>query len=216
MGNRRITKKAIKGKENLHPSSRKAAQLTRVNLRVDKLKGQAKARKDYSDAKLQRPLFFLHSLSSPHPLSIESLKALISEVYLARFDQRIEELISERRPGRPKPKELLELEEIKKRETKEFETGMEVPDLTHSPTCRLLYSWLNSDTSMNLSHIDLLRYIRISSIPEYKIIITKKGKGEEMGMNVPLLDEDINGKGDDWTELIKEKEREKKDMEVES
>ncbi|WWD04720.1 hypothetical protein V865_002791 [Kwoniella europaea PYCC6329] len=212
MGNRRITKKAIKGKENLHPSSRKAAQLTRVNLRVDKLKSQAKARKDYADAKLQRPLFFLHSLSSPHPLSLASLKALITEVYLARFDSRIEELNAERRAGRPKPKELLELEEIKKREKNDYESGMEVPDLTHAPTTRLMYHWLQSETSMNLSHIDLLRHIRVS--PNGEVILTKKGRGEEMGMGVPLPGE-VEGKADDWTELIKEDNDKKKEMDIE-
>lgn len=49
--NRKITKKTIKGKEGLHPGSRKAAQLTRVQLRVEKLKGNNKARKDHVAAK---------------------------------------------------------------------------------------------------------------------------------------------------------------------
>ncbi|WWC62414.1 uncharacterized protein I303_105010 [Kwoniella dejecticola CBS 10117] len=211
MGNRKITKKAIKGKENLHPSSRKAAQLTRVNLRVDKLKSQTKARKDYADAKLQRPLFFLHSLSSPHPLSLPSLKALITDVYLARFDSRIEEISSERRAGRPKPKEMLELEEIKRREWNEYESGMEVPDLTHGPTSRLMYSWVQSETSMNVSHIDLMRHIRVS--PNGEVILTKKGKAEEMGMGAPLPGE-VEGEGDDWTGLA-QKEAVKQGMEVE-
>lgn len=73
---------------------------------------------------VQRPLFFIHSLSSPNPLTLSSLKALITEVYLKRHDPRIEELTRERRPGRPKPKELLDLEEVKRRETGEYETGM--------------------------------------------------------------------------------------------
>lgn len=73
---------------------------------------------------VQRPLFFMHSLSSPNPLTLSSLKALITEVYLKRHDPRIEELTRERRPGRPKPKELLDLEEVKRRETGEYETGM--------------------------------------------------------------------------------------------
>lgn len=45
-------------------------------------------------------------------------------MYLKRHDPRIEELTRERRPGRPKPKELLDLEEVKRRETGEYETGM--------------------------------------------------------------------------------------------
>lgn len=53
--NRRITKKTIKGKEGLHPGSRKAAQLTRVQLRVEKLKGNNKARKDHVAARGTSP-----------------------------------------------------------------------------------------------------------------------------------------------------------------
>lgn len=53
--NRKITKKTIKGKEGLHPGSRKAAQLTRVQLRVEKLKGNNKARKDHVAARGTSP-----------------------------------------------------------------------------------------------------------------------------------------------------------------
>lgn len=70
-----------------------------------------------------RPLFFLHSLSGPAALSLTSLRALISDVFLTRNDDRIAELTAERRPGRPKDKELLELEELRRREHAEWETG---------------------------------------------------------------------------------------------
>ncbi|WVF69317.1 hypothetical protein IAT40_004093 [Kwoniella sp. CBS 6097] len=221
MGNRHITKKTIKGKEGLHPGSRKAAQLTRVNLRTDKLKQQAKARKDYAEAKLQRPLFFLHSLTSPHPLSLPSLKALITEVYIARHDDRINELMGERRPGRPKSKELMELEEVKKREMAEYETGMEVPDLTDAPTVRLMYTWLSNDTSIAHSHVDLLRLIRISANTtmdggaENGIVLVRKGRAEQMGLGVPILGEDEGAEGEDWTELINDGSA-KEGMDIES
>lgn len=48
----------------------------------------------------------------------------MSSVYLARHDARMAELEGDRRPGRPKAKELLELEEVKKREQSEWETGI--------------------------------------------------------------------------------------------
>jgi translation machinery-associated protein 16 len=50
------------------------------------------------------------------------LKALI-DLYISRNDSRIDELTSARRPGRPKEKELLDLEEVRRRELKEFDTG---------------------------------------------------------------------------------------------
>lgn len=73
---------------------------------------------------VQRPVFFLWALSSGHPQSVESIKELITDVYLARFDERINELQAERRPGRPKAKEQSELEEKKKEEEAEYETGL--------------------------------------------------------------------------------------------
>lgn len=73
---------------------------------------------------MQRPLFFQHSLTSPHPLTLPSLRALISTVYLARHDARIAELDAERRAGRAKVKEQLELEEQRRREEAEYETGI--------------------------------------------------------------------------------------------
>ncbi|KIR60280.1 hypothetical protein I312_105550 [Cryptococcus bacillisporus CA1280] len=196
--NRKITKKTIKGKEGLHPGSRKAAQLTRVQLRVEKLKGNNKARKDHVAARVQRPLFFIHSLSSPNPLTLSSLKALITEVYLKRHDPRIEELTRERRPGRPKPKELLDLEEVKRRETGEYETGMEVPDLTHPPTTLLIHSWLSAPNppSIDHSHIDLLRHIRVS--PNGDVLLTKEGRTGEMGLG----NWKGEGEGDDWTSFL--------------
>jgi translation machinery-associated protein 16 len=65
----------------------------------------------------------MHSLSSGSPLTLASLKGLI-EVYIARNDERIQELIAERRPGRPKQPELLDLEEKRRMDEKEFESGM--------------------------------------------------------------------------------------------
>ncbi|WVR06232.1 hypothetical protein IAU60_003262 [Kwoniella sp. DSM 27419] len=214
--NRRLTKKTIKGKEGLHPGSRKAAQLTRVHLRTDKLKSQEKSRRDYAEAKLHRPLFFLHALTSPHPLSLDSLRALITEVYLARHDDRIDELVNERRPGRPKAKELLELEEVRKREKAEYETGMEVPDMTHAPTTRLMYTWHQSDTSISHSHTDLLRVIRIAPGEKSDIVLLRKGKAEEMGLGVPLKGEEAIAPAEDWTQLRKDQAEVKEGMDVEA
>lgn len=54
------------------------------------------------------------------------------QIYIDRDDLRIEELEADRRAGRPKPKELLELETRKSTETKEFETGFGEFFLGHS------------------------------------------------------------------------------------
>ncbi|WVQ72948.1 hypothetical protein IAR50_002510 [Cryptococcus sp. DSM 104548] len=210
MGNRRLTKKAIKGKEGLHPASRKAHQLTRVNLRLDKLQSQGKIRKDINTSKMTRPLFFLHSLSSPNPLTLESFRALVSEVYLKRNDPRIDELLAERRPGRPKQKELIELEEFRRRERAEYDSGMEVPDMTHGPTTHLMHKWITEDASINSSHLDLMRHIRLS--PKDEPLVTKKGSAEAMGLD---RKEGEAGAGDDWTTLVAGQKTEGEAMEEE-
>ncbi|CAD6582834.1 MAG: hypothetical protein TREMPRED_003403 [Tremellales sp. Tagirdzhanova-0007] len=196
--NRKITKKTVRGKEGLHPGSRKAGQLTRVQLRTAKLQNQTKHRKDASATKLHRPLFFLHSLTSAHPLSLRSLRALISEVYLTRYDLRIAELDNERRAGRPSSKEYTELVETRRREAAEWETGFEVPDLTHGPTTRLLYHLLETDTPMRSSHVDLLRQIRVIRDSD-EVVLTKVGRTEHMGLGG--VGAGVAQDGEDWTEL---------------
>jgi hypothetical protein len=56
-------------------------------------------------------------------LSLASLKALVAEVFITRNDPRMAELADERRAGRPKMTEHLELEELKRRELAEYESG---------------------------------------------------------------------------------------------
>lgn len=70
-----------------------------------------------------RPQFFMHSLESPEALTLPQLRTMVTDQFIARNDERIAELNAERRPGRPKAKELLELEEIKRVESAEWETG---------------------------------------------------------------------------------------------
>lgn len=132
--NRKVTLKKVKGKDGVHPGSRKAGQITRAHLRTAKLASQGKVRKDENKAKCEflimakltvvfRPNFFLRVVSSPEPLSLQQLRALITDAYISRNDERIAELIAERRPGRPKEKELINLEELKRSELQEWATG---------------------------------------------------------------------------------------------
>lgn len=99
-------------------------------------------------------MFFLYSLSSPHPLSLASLKALISDVFITRNDVRIEELAAERRAGRPKIKEQLEMEEMKRREQAEYETGFGafVPPLYLFLSSHLPLSYLDRSLDLLISY----------------------------------------------------------------
>ena len=170
---------------------------------------------------MQRPVFFMHSLSSSSALTLDSLRALIHDVYLTRFDARIAELRGQRRDGRPKGKELGELEEVRRREWTEWETGLgewavcslsvpsrspveracrtvggrrscaEVPDLTDPPTADQLHRYTQL-TTINASHFDTLRFIRVCEIGD--VVVSRKGR-------LGVRDELEHGEGDDWTTL---------------
>lgn len=106
-------------------------------------------------------MFFLHSLSSPHPLSLPSLKALIAEVFITRNDPRIDELAAERRAGRPKTIEHLDLEELRRREQVEFDTGFGMSILLlNSRTNRVSSAWqvlaLRYCSTLVLWYLDIL------------------------------------------------------------
>lgn len=151
----------------------------------------------------------MHAITSPYPLTLGSLKVLV-QIYIDRDDLRIEELEADRRAGRPKPKELLELETRKSTETKEFETGFgefflghsgltcwrysEVIDLTHPHTVRLLWNYHETDTYLDTSRLTLLRQIRIFKDSD-EIVIHKAGKADTMGFA-----DKGEGEAEDWTE----------------
>lgn len=65
----------------------------------------------------------MHSLESPDALTLEQLRTMVRDVFIGRNDERIAELNAERRPGRPKVKELVDLEEVRRIELAEWETG---------------------------------------------------------------------------------------------
>jgi len=78
-----------------------------------------------------------------------------------------------------------------------------VPDLTHTPTTRLLYSLLESDTVMQPSHVDLLRQIRVFKDSE-QVVLSKWGRTQMMGLGGEEEDEAVAG--EDWTVLEGQKE----------
>jgi hypothetical protein len=74
---------------------------------------------------VERPIFFHLSLP-PAPFEaydLPSLHELIKDVYLTRNDEELDELKKARRPGRPKAKREIEIEEIKRKENAEYENG---------------------------------------------------------------------------------------------
>jgi translation machinery-associated protein 16 len=68
--------------------------------------------------------FFYHAIPPEGTLSLEGLHSIISNVWLTRHDDELEQERAARRKGRPKSTKELKLEEIKLRESEQYRTGM--------------------------------------------------------------------------------------------
>jgi translation machinery-associated protein 16 len=149
--NKRHTIKQMqgKGKDKMHPSSRKGHQMERILLRSDKLKQATRRQYNAKELKsesryvrwirhvigadrfnarpplfaVERPLFFIYSMTSPDPLTLDQLKSLIQDKFIGRNDDSIKELESKRRPGRPKDAKLVSAELAKEIEMSEYKSG---------------------------------------------------------------------------------------------
>ncbi|KAF9369079.1 hypothetical protein CPC16_004774, partial [Podila verticillata] len=90
--NKRHTMKAIKNKDMIHPSSRKAQQVMRVVLRKDRLEHRQKIKANQSHSQSDRILWFRHIVpEDAATLTREQHHELIEE-YLARFNEEYESL----------------------------------------------------------------------------------------------------------------------------
>jgi len=160
MGGKKISERSIKKKSGpTHPHSRRATQLARVALRKDKL-NQAKAvRNRSSNAKVDR----LSTLILMLPDDVDALPDLaavhsfVSENFLTRHNEELEELRADRRPGRPPSKREIELKEIIAKEAQEYSEGFEIPDLTSKTNVKLLRDWQGDPQAL-----PLFRMVRIS------------------------------------------------------
>ena len=159
-------------------------------------------------------------------------------MFITRNDPRIDELAAERRAGRPKTTEHLELEELRRREQTEFETGfgmstfvslqkldslvvltpsLEVPDLTDPKVTTFMWNWLERDVSIDGSHVDMLRQVRVFKDSD-DIVVSKPGR-----LRGVLADNVEGMEAEDWTKLNKgdgvtagDEKEETKEMEVEA
>jgi len=187
---------AIKKEKVYHPSSRKAGQLARNALRKGKLGNLASKRGQKHNSMVDVYGFFYHAIPTEGILTLEDLHHIISDVWLTRFDEELEQEKLARRRGRPKSAKEMKLEEIKLRESEEYRTGMEVPDLTHPATVEIFRRWDQKE----LAFIQLLRFIRIFSTQPEVTVISRPGKHLSItsaGESVPDDGDEVMGGIDD-------------------
>ncbi|GEM12234.1 hypothetical protein Rt10032_c19g6251 [Rhodotorula toruloides] len=135
MPNNRVkTLKAVQGKKTkvasgqVHPNSRRAKQLQRVELRSKKLEHDAKVRRVAEVHEMDRHLYFVHALpSDATSVSLPDLHQILND-YLNRHEAELVELKHERearswRKGEGKGKRETELEKLRGEEESEYKTG---------------------------------------------------------------------------------------------
>ncbi|TIB60671.1 hypothetical protein E3P78_03063 [Wallemia ichthyophaga] len=143
----KLTMKKIKNRESIHPGSRKAEQVTRVNLRLNKLDQKKKALNTDKSNKMARYHYLANRISQLEPqptrISLEDLHSLVIQ-YIDRDDDIYNQLKSDREIRDSKLKRYSgktaregEIESRKERELSEFNSGFVVPDLTDNITMDL-------------------------------------------------------------------------------
>lgn len=119
---------------SLHENSRDAKRLRNAGVRDDKVAKLSATRLRNNKQWTDRIAFFQQRLPETlHPLEMETIQSLISE-YLARNDAELDLLKAERRPGRPASNRQALLEEHKKTEEREYESGFWLPNLQDEET----------------------------------------------------------------------------------
>ncbi|KAJ9126604.1 hypothetical protein QFC24_001633 [Naganishia onofrii] len=183
--NKRHTIKQLqgKGKDKVHPGSRKANQLDRISLRTEKLVHSGRQRKITRVTKLERPLFFIAHVNSVTPLTLDQFKSLIAGSYLTRNNEEFAAELAARRPGRPKQARLVALEAQIAQETAEYASGLAVPDLTDERTCRLIWHWREHGTRVTKTHVELLRIVRVTP-DSTEVVLAKEGKDTLLSVNI--------------------------------
>ncbi|SNX82815.1 uncharacterized protein MEPE_01521 [Melanopsichium pennsylvanicum] len=160
MGGKKISERSIKKKSGpTHPYSRRATQLARVAHRRDKLTQAKSVRHRFSNAKVDRLSTLILMLPDDVDAlpDLQSVHAFISENFLTRHDDELEQLKSERRPGRPPHNRELELKQIIAKELQEYDEGFELPDLTSTINVKLIRDWQGDPQAL-----PLFRMVRIS------------------------------------------------------
>lgn len=111
---------------------------------------------------------FFQEVQQSHPtpaFTISEIQDTIAQ-YLARYEDEIEEIQTDRRPGRPPPTRLIALQHQKANDEKESASGMWVPDMRDKETLEVLSNWKGDWTSLHL--FKFIRVARDGTVRESK------------------------------------------------
>ncbi|KAM0793790.1 hypothetical protein ACM66B_001207 [Microbotryomycetes sp. NB124-2] len=210
-GNRVKTIKALQSRKGgaasskLHPNSRRAKQLQRVELRAHKLQVQGKVHRSSEVKKVDRLLYFVHALpEEQEKLSLDELHQTVVD-YINRDDAERDELEQQRRQRsnwrktEGKSKRETEIDKQKEQELLEYKTGFVVPDLTNAENVFICRQWIKpigSDKNPrgskggDPSFIGRLRLVSINSEDKDKMAVVQEGARPDKDGDEQSEDED--------------------------
>lgn len=152
-----VTKKKGAKATSLHENSRDAKRIRRAGARDDRVARLTAVREKANKGWLDRVAFFQDRLPETlHPLETEKIQALIQD-YLSRGDEEIEQLKAERRAGRPASTRQTILEQQRKVEVEEFDSGFWLPNLQDEETLTRLDAWKGDWAGLGTLH-----FLRVS------------------------------------------------------
>lgn len=160
-----VNKKQGGSKVNkLHENSRDAQRLRNAGARDDKVLRVASHRRKENKLWIDRIAFFKERLPDTlHPMELEEIKDLIQQ-YLARYDDEIAQLKSERRPGRPASTRQVLLEQQVTTEAQEYAGGFWLPNLQDAETLVKLDAW--EGRWLGLGNLRFIRVVKDGGVKE--------------------------------------------------
>ncbi|QIX00593.1 hypothetical protein AMS68_006110 [Peltaster fructicola] len=159
----RYVKDAVQPVESSEACQQEERQLRRAGNRDDRVSRTQSAKHKANGKWLDRVVFLQDNLPDTlHPLDLAEIHDLLKD-FVARHDQEIEQLKSERRAGRPASNRQTLLEQLVDSERKEYDSGFWMPNLQDEETLVKLDKW-NGDWS----GLTNLRYIRLSANSDLK------------------------------------------------
>lgn len=153
-----VTKKKGAKATSLHENSRDAQRLRKAGARDDRVARLNAVREKTNRLWIERVKFFQANLPETlHPLEADHIQNLVKD-YLARGDEEIETLKAERRAGRPASTRQMILEQQRKLEEAEYESGFWMPNLQDEETLTKLDAWMG-----NWVGLGVMRFVRVCS-----------------------------------------------------
>ncbi|GAA5878933.1 hypothetical protein JCM1840_000845 [Sporobolomyces johnsonii] len=195
-----ITSKALQSKKSkvagkqIHPNSRRAKQLQRVELRSKKLEVQRKVFRAAEVERIDRHLYFIHALpEDATSIPLADLHQILHD-YINRSESELVQLAADRearswRKSEGKSKQEIELEKQKDIEMNEYKAGFVLPDLTLAENVVLCRQWVRPAPSKDRknakggdpSFLPRIRLIRIFLDDKNLVKVEHDGARESWG-----------------------------------